>query len=128
VNEDDIIFQTTGRSTGLFANVDETRRVGLEANLRGRWSALDWFVAYTWLRATFEDTFDALSPNHPFADEDGRIHVSPGDRIPGLPEHLFKAGVDWGFGGWSVGAETIYDSSQFLRGDESNQLDELDGY
>ena len=29
---------------------------------------------------------------------------------------------------WSLGAETIYDSSQFLRGDESNQLEELDGY
>ena len=128
-NEDDILFQTTGRSTGLFANVDETRRQGIETRLHGRRSSLDWYAAWTWLDATFEDDFDALSPNHPFADEEGEIAVSAGDRIPGIPESLLKVGGDWSFvGGWSLGAEGLYNSGQFLRGDESNQLDELDGY
>src|SRR5690606_1093838 len=34
-NNDDIIFQTTGRATGLFANVDKTRRLGFESHLNG---------------------------------------------------------------------------------------------
>jgi outer membrane receptor protein involved in Fe transport len=128
-NEDDILFQTTSRSTGLFANVDETRRQGIETRLHGRWSSLDWYAAYTWLDATFEDDFAVLSPNHPFANEEGEILVSAGDRLPGIPEHQLKLGGDWTFGGgWSVGAEGIYNSDQFLRGDESNQLDQIDGY
>jgi outer membrane receptor for Fe3+-dicitrate len=128
-NQNDILFQTTGRSTGLFANVDETRREGIEMRLHGRRSALDWYAAYTRLDATFEDDFDVLSPNHPFADENGEIAVTAGDRIPGIPRDQLKAGGDWRFGsGWSLGAEGIYNSGQFLRGDESNQLDELDGY
>jgi outer membrane receptor protein involved in Fe transport len=128
-NEDDILFQTTGRSAGLFANVDETRRQGLEARLSGSVSSLDWYAAYALVQATFEDTFDVLSPNHPAADDDGRVAVSPGDSIPGIPEHQLKLGGDWSFaGGWSIGAEAIANSGQFLRGDESNQLDELDGY
>ena len=128
-NDDDIIFQTTGRSTGLFANVDETRREGLELTLRGAWSGLDWYAAYTFLKATFEDDFEVLSPNHPDADEDGRVAVHPGDRLPGIPEHVFKLGGDWAFGGgWSLGADAVYNSGQFLRGDESNDLSELTGY
>ena len=128
-NHDDIIFQTTGRSTGLFANVDQTRREGLELNLHGAWNGLDWYAAYTYLKATFEDDFDVLSPNHPDADENGEIAVHAGDRIPGIPENVFKLGGDWSFGGgWSLGADALYNSDQFLRGDESNQLDPIEGY
>ncbi|MGI9228736.1 MAG: TonB-dependent receptor, partial [Gammaproteobacteria bacterium] len=32
-NHDDILFQTTGRATGLFANINKTRRLGLETLL-----------------------------------------------------------------------------------------------
>jgi len=129
VNEDDIIFQTTGRATGLFANVDETRRLGVETSLRGRWQTLDWFLAYTYVEATFQDDFMVLSPAHPFADDEGEIRVRDGDRIPGIPEHQLKLGGDWAFAnGLSVGADLVYNSDQHLRGDESNQLDTLDGY
>ena len=34
-NHDDILFQTTGRATGLFANVDKTRHLGFEGALSG---------------------------------------------------------------------------------------------
>ena len=34
-NNDDILFQSTGRATGLFANVDETRRLGFEGMAGG---------------------------------------------------------------------------------------------
>ncbi|MGI9657871.1 MAG: TonB-dependent receptor, partial [Gaiellaceae bacterium] len=129
ISTDDILFQTTGRATGLFANVDETRRMGVETMFRGDWLGLDWSFSYSYVRATFEDGFLALSPNHPFADDDGRIQVSRGDRIPGIPEHQLKFGMDYQIlDGPVVGAELLYYSDQTLRGDESNQLDTLDPY
>ncbi len=129
VNSNDILFQTTGRSTGLFANIDETRRQGIETSVKGNWGKVDWFSAYSYLAATFEDNFSVLSPNHPFADDDGEVGVSKGDRIPGLPEHTLKLGADYYFtDNISLGFDLSYNSDQVLRGDESNQIDTLDGY
>ena len=133
-NNNDILFQSTGRATGLFANVDETRRLGFEGMLEGSTDKIDWFIAYTYLEATFEDEFEAVSSsNHPFSaeNEDGErvIRVSPGDRIPGLPEHSLKLGADYLlFERLNVGFDLLYNSNQVLRGDESNQLDPIDGY
>ena len=128
-NEDDIIFQTTGRSTGLFANVEETRRQGIEAMLAGSAGPVDWFLAYTFLDATFEDDFLVLSPNHPFANDDGEISVRSGSRMPGLPEHSVKLRGDYGItDNFSVGLDVLYNSDQVLRGDESNQVDTLDDF
>lgn len=129
VNHDDIIFQTTGRGTGLFANVDETKREGFESAFVGALGALDWALAYSYVRATFEDDFRVLSPNHPLADEAGELAVSAGDRLPGVPAHQFKASGDYALP-WNlrVGAEVLYNSGQYLRGDEANQLDRIAGY
>ena len=128
-NKNDILFQTTGRSTGLFANVDKTRRLGFETSAKSRWGKVDWFSAYSYLAATFEDNFAVLSPNHPLADNNGEINVSEGDRIPGLPKHTLKLGADYYFtDNISMGFDFSYNSDQVLRGDESNQVDTIDGY
>ncbi|MBT8147568.1 MAG: TonB-dependent receptor [Gammaproteobacteria bacterium] len=128
-NEDDIIFQTTGRATGLFANVDKTRRMGFESALSGNLGSLNWFASYSYVQATFEDNFQALSPNHDFADEEGTISVQAGDRIPGIPNHQVKLGANYRFDNdLLIAAELIYNSDQRLRGDESNQLDDVDGF
>lgn len=129
-SEDDIIFQTTGRATGLFANVDETRRIGLESGFSGDWGNLDWSAAYSYIEATFEAPFEALSPNHPFADdESGTISVRPGDRIPGVPSHQLKLRGDYSFSdSTSVGVDMLFNSGQHMRGDESNQLAKTGGY
>ena len=128
-NHDDILFQTTGRSTGLFANVDKTRRNGFEGSVSGRIQNFDWMFAYTHIQATFEDTFSVLSPNHDFADDDGEILVRSGDNIPGIPEDQFKLLVNYQpIDGLNLGIDIVSYSDQHLRGDESNQLDEIDGY
>lgn len=129
LNKDDILFQTTGRSTGLFANVDETRRAGIESSLQGKWRAFSWLAAYSYIDATFEDNFQALSPNHEFADDEGEVSVRAGDRIPGIPQHQFKVSSDYRFtNGLNIGLDVLSNGSQVLRGDESNQLDEVSGY
>lgn len=128
-NKDDILFQTTGRATGLFANVDKTRRVGFESSLRGQWQNLNWMASYNYVDATFEDSFSALSPNHEFADDEGEILIRSGDSIPGIPKNQFKVVADYSFNNkLSFGADLVSNSDQYLRGDESNQLDTVDGY
>lgn len=129
VNHDDIIFQTTGRGTGLFANVDETKREGFEAAFVGNLGELDWALAYSYVHATFEDDFSVLSPNHPLADDAGELAVTAGDRMPGVPAHQLKVSGDYALPrNLRVGAEVLSNSGQHLRGDEANQLGRIDGY
>ncbi|MDE0350206.1 MAG: TonB-dependent receptor [Gammaproteobacteria bacterium] len=130
-NRDDIIWQTgQTRAHGLFRNVDETLRLGVEASLTGRRGAWRWSVDYTFLRATFEDDFDVLSPNHPAnAAAETTRPVRAGDAIPGIPRHLWKAAAEYAIDQrWTVGLDLIAVSSSHLRGDESNELDRLPGY
>ncbi len=131
-NNDDIIFISSGALTseGFFDNIGDTRRRGIELSLNGRAGGeqVDWFVNYAYLDATFENTFDAPSANHPEAIG-GEITVQKGDRVPGIPQHVFKAGAAYRLSpSISLGGELIYNSDQHLRGDESNQLGTVDGY
>ncbi|PVV20876.1 MAG: TonB-dependent receptor [gamma proteobacterium symbiont of Ctena orbiculata] len=131
-NEDDILFISAGALTneGYFDNVGETRRQGLELSLNGRLvdNRLDWFLSYTRLKATFEENLNIASPNNPFA-VDGELAVESGDRLPGLPENLLKAGVTYQMTPkFSLGVDLQYSSDVVLRGDEANLDDEIDGY
>lgn len=122
-NHDDILFQTTGRATGLFANVDKTRHLGFEGQLNGSTDNLNWFLAYSYLEATFEDEFTAVeNENHPLGDD---IEVEDGDRIPGLPKHTLKLGADYLlFERLNVGFDVAYTSKKELRGNEGNDRDD----
>jgi iron complex outermembrane receptor protein len=69
------------------------------------------------------------STSNPFQDANGNIQVEPGDHLPGIPKHRFKAGADYNLlPNWSVGGTLSYVSAQFYRGDESNQNAPLPGY
>ncbi len=138
-NNDDIIFGSTGGTTssqGFFRNVGDTQRVGAEIGLSGVfWKNLQWYAGYSFVSATFEDDFIGISANHPNAVDingDGdadEIQVSDGDRIPGIPEHSIKLGGLYNFNdSFSAGINMIYNSTQILRGDESNELGPVDGY
>jgi outer membrane receptor protein involved in Fe transport len=129
--KDDIIFISAGALTnrGYFDNVSRTRRVGLELNLNGDVSpSLRWFLNYTHLDATFDDSFVMSSPNNP-ESVNGEIQVSKGDRIPLIPQHLFKGGVTWSPGDRvSLGVDVHANSDSYLRGDEGNDTRPVDGY
>ncbi len=131
-NDNDIIFQSTGgvsANEGFFDNVSDTVRRGVEVGLSGDYRRLNWFVNYAFVNAEFDDPFSANSPNHPFSNDDGEIEVEKGDRIPGVPEHTLKFGTNVTITPrLTLGGEIIYNSGQFLRGDEANLLDETDDY
>ena len=62
-----------------------------------------------------------MSENNPGADANGNIQVQPGDRLPGIPNNLFKLGVDYKVtDAWTIGGTAIAAAGQFLFGDEAN--------
>ncbi|GIT67567.1 MAG: hypothetical protein Ct9H300mP25_10390 [Acidobacteriota bacterium] len=63
------------------------------------------------------------------ATEDGFLPVTPGDRMPGIPQHSLKAGILQGLTQkWDLAVETVLGSSRFFLGDEGNDQPPLDGY
>ena len=141
INRNDIIFQSTGGATsniGFFSNVGDTRRVGMEAGLEGLF--LDdwlWFLRYSFVDATFMDNFFVSSPTHPnrietFGDNgeySAVIPVEKGDRIPGIPQHSLKAGLDVPVTSeFNIGVDGMFNSGLYLRGDEGNFLGETKPY
>ncbi len=121
-SDDDILFvasETVGRA--FFRNVGSTRRQGAEAGLRFRTGRLNAYANYALTDATFQTALTLSSQNNPFADENGNIQVRPGNRLPGVPRHLFKVGADYGITEkWVVGFSALVASGRFLTGDESN--------
>ena len=114
---------------GFFTNIAGTRRRGIEAGIGFKSQGWDVHADYALLDATFQSALTLRSLNNPAADENGQIQVRPGDRIPSLPEHQFKAGIDRALTPrWHVGADLVVASSQYLRGDESNSNKPLPGY
>src|SRR6185312_4367867 len=126
---DDIFGVATSLSRAFFQNVGDTRRQGIETNLSYRDDKWLIYGNYSLIDATFQSSLTLPSPSNPFADADGNIHVSPGNRVPGIPEHQIKIGADYHLTPqWTIGAVGAYFSDQFLRGDEANQNSSLRGY
>lgn len=127
-NHDDIIFQQAGGlpSEGYFSNVGKTRRQGVELGLVSEFDSVRFGASYTWMKATFETPYVSFSPNNPLG---GNRQVEAGDSIPGLPDHNLKLAADWQvMDQVSIGSDLQYRSSQYFRGDEANENEQLPGY
>jgi iron complex outermembrane receptor protein len=127
---DDIIHVASFiQGRGFFTNVEKTRRQGIEAGAQYRSPTWLIYANYSFLDATYQFTGDLPSPNNPFADDDGDIHVTPGKKIPGLPQHQFKGGFDYFVTPqWKVGANLVAVGSQYFIGDDANQNPKLPAY
>ncbi len=145
LNIDDIISvaaPTSGR--GYFQNAGDTLRQGIEASVSYRAKDVFVYANYSYVDATFRDPLILPSPNTPStqvfdcppapgqpaaSDPANCIQVLPGDTLPGVPKHKFKAGFDyWITGKWKLGADLIAASSQVFYGDEANLNPRLGGY
>ncbi|MFT3731876.1 MAG: TonB-dependent receptor [Hyphomicrobium sp.] len=150
LNSDDIIQiadQQQGR--GYFANAGLTQRQGVELNASYRNERWFLYGSYAFIDATYQSTNIIPSENNPKIttpcssfgiggdddddggddDDDMCMKIKPGDRIPGVPQHRFKAGFDYKITPkWTFGADLIAASSQFFYGDDSNVDKPLGGY
>jgi iron complex outermembrane receptor protein len=112
-----------------FINLERTRREGVEVNARilppGGHSL---FMNYAYTLATFQSDAEIFSP---LVDEERGVTnaVRPGNRLPLVPGHQLKGGVDLRVSGSvSLGVQGRYVGSQVLRGDEANQTARLPAY
>ncbi len=120
---DDILFAASAvQGRGFFQNIGTTRRQGVEAGVSLRQGSLLFYADYAYTEATFRDAFLLGSQNNPFADASGQVQVRPGNRLPGIPLHRLKFGLQYDLTpDWTVGTTGIASSGRVLQGDGSNQ-------
>jgi outer membrane receptor protein involved in Fe transport len=104
--DDDMAFiNSPVQGRAFFANIGSTRRQGLDAELRlttDRWLA---YINYSFIDATFQNTFVEASGNNPAADLNGNITVQAGSRLPSIPAHQLKVGATYKVtANWTLGA------------------------
>jgi outer membrane receptor protein involved in Fe transport len=102
-NSDDILFVASNQTGfGYFKNFGKTRRQGIELGLNARKGRVSGGAGYTFLDATFqsEEAVDGTANSSNDAAMaggkglEGTIDVEPGDRLPLMPRHMFKAYAD----------------------------------
>jgi iron complex outermembrane receptor protein len=129
-NSDDILDVASAVPLrGFFQNAGTTLRQGIEAKVNYRHDRWNAYANYTFIDATYRDALTIASPQNPAADADGNIHVLPGDHIPGIPAHRFKAGAEYEITDrWKVGADLNVVGSQWLIHDDSNLNPKVPAY
>jgi outer membrane receptor protein involved in Fe transport len=131
-NNDDILFVAAPINTqfGYFKNFGKTRREGLELGASGKTGAFSLGANYTYLNATYQsaETINAVgnSSNDTAAAGDkgldGNIRIAPGNRIPLIPQHLFKAYADYQItSAFAAGLSMNAIGSSYARGNDNNQ-------
>lgn len=131
-NDDDLLFvssQQTGY--GYFQNFGQTRRLGLETAVSAHLRRVEAGVEYTFLHATYESAqtlgsgsnssnSNATSGGKGVTDG-GTITISPGNRIPEIPQHMMKLYADYRLRKLSVDADFSLIGASYVRGNENNQ-------
>ena len=135
-NHNDLLFvasQQTGN--GYFKNFGQTLRQGAEVHVGGRIKRVTLGGNYTFVRATYQTAEEvdgssnstndvALAGSRGFG---GVVQIHPGDRIPLIPQHMFKAFADMQISKkLSLDVDFTALSSSFARGNENN-LSQPDG-
>jgi outer membrane receptor protein involved in Fe transport len=124
---DDILFVTDDPSGfGYFRNFGETRRQGIEVKAGVSLGALTLSTNYTFLDATYRSSETLEGSANSASDAGapgfgGDIAIVPGNRIPLIPRHLFKAAAGWTPLSWlSLSADMTAVSGVIARGNENN--------
>lgn len=103
-NYNDILFVSSPQTgNGYFKNFGQTRREGMEVHLSSRIRRITLGGNYTFVAASYQSpeevdgssnsTNDSTSGGAPGFD--GVIRIQPGDQIPLVPHHMFKAFADF---------------------------------
>ena len=121
MSEDDIlpIINDTGRI--YFVNAGDTLRQGVELTATYETRTWNVYANYAFVDATLDK---CTNPG-----EEGQCaFLESGDRLPGIPRHIFKAGFDyWLTHKWKVGADLVAASNQPLYPNEEKEEADEDG-
>ncbi len=129
-NQDDILFVADNQAGfGYFKNFGKTRRQGLEAGLSGKLGAFTLGAQYTWLDATYQSPEVVNGTGNSSNDQaqagnpgtDGVIAITPGDRIPLIPQHMLKLSAHYAVSStFGLQANMVAMSGALARGNENN--------
>jgi iron complex outermembrane receptor protein len=121
--------------SGFFTNLDRTRREGVELSVTSSLlnDQLSWYVNYAYTRATFQSDAQIFSTRSSTDFEGsplfGPNNVTSGDRMPLVPSNQVKGGFSARLPhGFRAGLDARWIGSQYLRGDEGNEEQQLDPY
>jgi len=129
LNTNDIIAVLSDQSIQFgkefFQNAGDTLRKGIEADFNYKQDRWNLYANYTYIDATFLN--DLLLPST--VNASGTQNVVPGDHLTGIPDYRFKLGAEYQITKpWLFGADLNIIGSQWLVGDESNQLAKVPAY
>jgi len=129
-SDDDIEFINSVRlNRAYFANIGQTRRQGLSARVDLNADNYTAYLAYTYTDATFQTGYVESAGSNPAGDANGNITIMPGDELPGVPRNVLKGGLDYNVTEqFKLGADAIWQSGQYLFGDEANLTPRLPGF
>ena len=127
----DILFTAVGSSQGFFANVDATRRRGLDVAVSGVRGKFEWRASYAYVDATYAADASLFNPVSLTADptEAALVEVRAGDRLAGIPRHTMTLSGEYSpVPGLALSADVRSSSNQILRGGEQNTEHPVPGY
>jgi outer membrane receptor protein involved in Fe transport len=130
-NHQDILFVSSSQTGfGYFKNFGATRRQGFEAEMAAQVGPARVGADYTFLAATYQSAETVNGSSNSTNDEalagarglEGTIDIEPGDRLPMVPRHVFKAYADVALlARLSLDINVIAVSSSYARGNENNR-------
>jgi iron complex outermembrane receptor protein len=116
----DDILPVTDNNRIFFVNAGDTLRQGLELSATYQTRYWNAYASYAFLDATL-DTCDDPSGECAF--------LEAGDRLPGIPRHLFKVGAEYSITSkWKFGTDVIVSGERPYFPNEAGEGDYLDGY
>jgi iron complex outermembrane receptor protein len=135
-NTDDIINVASSAvlGQGFFLNAAKTLRQGVEAGITLKSNPWNIYANYTFVDATFQTAMNLPVGSNPVpngVDSQGNplIVVTPGDHIPNVPQHRFKAGIEYAVtDAWKIGIDVNAVGSQFVVGDQANRNPKVPPY
>ena len=115
--ENDILFNQSSLTTGYFSNVGQTLRQGIEIGLDGKLGQLDYALDLDRIEATYQSSFVGANTSNSAKD----IAVQPGNRIPGIPQWVFKSRLSYPVTTQTrLGLAVQAQGSNYARGDDNN--------
>jgi outer membrane receptor protein involved in Fe transport len=122
INSDDLLFvASTQTGFGFFKNFGRTERQGVEIGATAQLPRVVTGVGYSFVDATYQSA-ETIGGGGNSTNSGGTINITPGDRIPLIPQHTVKTYADiQAAPKLSIDLNLLAASSSLARGNENNE-------